>query len=143
MGNNNYYSDNASVYGCNMNGNGGYSPANSCGNDNHDKHDDCDDNNHREERECCGKRFNNRPSKNDKKVQRALEAFEKQLANTDDAVDCLNKLFNCLEDAIFEDRCCLSNRIKNILRSIQTEICDLQDDIRNIGDDIECLEQAL
>ena len=122
MNNNYYYSDGEESYNENR----------GCF-DNHDR-DDRDD-------RCCGRRFNNRP--NDEKVQRALKAFENQLKNTDAAIDCLNKVFNNLEDEIFEDRCCPSNRIKNILRSIQTDICDLDDDIRSIRDDVECLEQAL
>ena len=105
----------------------------------HDRDDDKDRNRDREK--CCGKRFNNR--NNNEKIQGALKVFENQLNNTDAAIDCLNKLFNNLEDDLFEDRCCLSNRIKNIIQSIQTKICDLDDDITSIRDDFECLEQAL
>lgn len=140
MGNNNY-SDNSQVYSNNLcNNYSGYENGYGNGKDK-DKDKDCDNHDDRNRERCCGRRFNNRSI--DKKVARALEAFEKQLFNTDEAIECLNKLFNNLEDAIFEDRCCPSNRIKNILRSIQTDICDLQDDVRDIRDDVECLEQAL
>lgn len=137
-----YYSKVAEEYR-NRKNNNYYNSFNACSNDEYrsNKHDECNDNHRKDRERCCGRRFNNR--KNDEKVQRALRAFENQLKNTDAAIDCLNKLFNNLEDDLYEDRCCLSNRIKNIIQSIQTDICDLDDDLRGIRDDFECLEQAL
>jgi hypothetical protein len=79
----------------------------------------------------------------DERTERALRAFENQLRNTNNAINCLNKCFNNLDDVLFENRCCVSNRIKNILRSIQSDICDLQDDVRDIADDTNCLRQSL
>lgn len=144
MGNKNYYnSENSSVYGC-------YSEQenNGCGRTN-SRNEDCNESNEcrecnsNEDRNCCGKKFNNRPSCNSMKIKHTFDDLEEQLANTQEAILCLNNIFNCLEDEIYEDRCCLSNRMKNILNAIQKDICDLEDDVKEISDDLECLEQAL
>lgn len=127
MSNNDYYSEIAEAYKKNRD----CSP-NIC----------CDDKcNSNDKNRCCGKRFNNCTSS--EKVQRALQNFAKQLCNTSQAINCLNQAFNDLEDDIYEDRCCVSNRIKNILRSIQSDICGLDDTISDIKDDLNCLNQAL
>lgn len=113
---------------------------------NRDRDRDCNrdrdrDRDRDDRRLCCGRRFDNSPI--DERTERALRAFENQLRNTNNAINCLNQCFNNLDDALFESRCCVSNRIKNILRSIQSDICDLQDDVRDIADDTNCLGQSL
>lgn len=92
-------------------------------------------------RPCCGRRFDSTPM--DPSSERALRSFENQLRNTNNAINCLNKCFNNLEDTLYDNRCCLSNRVKNILRSMQNDICDLQDTVRDIADDTNCLRQSL
>lgn len=92
---------------------------------------------------CCGRRFSNDLSNSDKKVKRLINCLEDQLEATNDSIDELNNIFNSLEDAIYDDRCCLSNRVKNILKSIQRDICDLSDDVQDISQDLNCLDQAL
>lgn len=107
--------------------------------------DDCDDNRDRDRSRdrnlSCGRRFNGNPM--DPSTDRALRNFENQLRNTDNTINCLNQCFNNLEDTLFDNNCCLSNRTKNILRSIQRDICDLQENVRDIADDTTCLRQSL
>lgn len=100
-------------------------------------------NGNRRSSRCCGRRFNNDLSNSDKKVKRLINCLGDQLEVTNDSIDELNNIFNSLEDALYDDRCCLSNRVKNILKSIQRDICDLNDEVQSISDDLNCLDQAL
>ena len=106
-----------------------------------DRDRDRDRDRNRDRNLCCGRKFDNSPM--DRRTERALRNFENQLRNTNNSINCLNQCFNNLEDTLFDNRCCLSNRIKNILRSIQRDICDLQDNVRSIADDTTCLNQSL